>query len=200
MGMLNDINAAIQMLNNAYSRRFGENPVSSPSEGSPMLAEWYNSNNGMNISSKTNYKTVPWTTVAKGELVLQEHLSRIQQVAQDFNDNIKCAACANVCYGSCSGTCSGCRGTCQGGCSSDSCARSCTGCSGCSGSLDWSCDVCSGNCKGDCFSLCSKCSSCSGGCSGCTGCATGCGVTCQDSCSASCSQGCSNSARIGEIE
>lgn len=202
MGMYDDVVAAINLLNTAYNRRFGGNPATAPTRNTAITAAWYNANNGSTFAKKTRYSSSPYKNVSSGDVILREHLSRLQQVAQDIEDNRACESCANSCLGSCSGTCTGgCSGTGYGGCVGDGCAAGCSGCTNnCSGSPAW-CSCGSGcyGCSGDCRNACSACSGCSGGCVGCTGCASGCGSTCYSGCSQSCTSGCSNSARIGGI-
>lgn len=202
MGMHDDIVAAITMLNNAYDRRFSGRPAAAPVKNTILKASWYNKNNGSSFEVQTRYSIAPFLSVDSGELVLKEHLSRLQQVAQDVEDNLACTSCANSCLGSCTGTCTGgCSGTGYGGCVGDGCASGCLGCTNnCSGSPAW-CSCGSGcyGCSGECRNACSACSGCSGGCVGCTGCANGCGSTCYNGCAHSCTSGCSNSARIGGV-
>lgn len=202
MGMYDDVVAAINKLNTAYNRRFGGNPATAPTRNTLMTAAWYNANNGSKFAIRTRYSSAPYKTVKSGDTVLMEHLSRLQQVAQDMHDNRVCESCQNSCLGSCTGTCTGgCSGTGYGGCVGDGCAAGCNGCTNnCSGSPAW-CSCGSGcyGCSGACRNACSACSGCSGGCVGCSGCASGCGSTCYSGCAQSCTSGCSNSARIGGV-
>lgn len=117
MGMYDDVVAAINMLNTAYNRRFGGKPATAPTRNTLMTADWYNANNGSTFAIRTRYSSAPYKTVKSGDTVLMEHLSRLQQVAQDMHDNMVCESCQNSCLGSCTGTCTGgCYGTGYGGC------------------------------------------------------------------------------------
>ena len=202
MGMHDDVVAAVNMLNTAYNRSFGGNPATVPTRDTLMTAAWYNANNGSKFAKRIQYLSAPYKTVSSGDKVLREHLSRLQQVAQDLQDNRTCESCANSCLGSCSGTCTGgCSGTGYGRCVGDGCAAGCNGCTNnCSGSPAW-CSCGSGcyGCSGGCRNACSACSGCSGGCVGCSGCANSCSSTCYSGCTSSCTSGCSNSARIGSV-
>ena len=199
MGMYDDVVAAINKLNTAYNRRFGGKPATAPTRDTLMTAAWYNANNGSKFAKRIQYLSAPYKTVSSGDKVLREHLSRLQQVADDLNDNVRCENCSNTCSTVCTGTCvngcSGCTAGCSGGCGSScdgskshyGCSGCFTWCSGCYGA----CQGCSGGCRGGCAR------DCGGGCN--SRCRSSCGGDCRNTCSNGCTSGCSNSARIGAV-